>query len=145
MVSESERDEPKAGRRTDGDRQRRQTLNDAANGIERFRVVIYVCTALNADASIPIGKCRQYAQAFGWDVVAEIEERDTLRRPAQREGLTRAIERIEQRQAGAVLTPWPSMVSTSPEEYHEVARLIEKWGGFLHVMDGAKAQAGTRQ
>jgi hypothetical protein len=156
MVSEREHGRETAPqRRTVGDIQRRRSLADAAAGVQldaadansaaprvgKFRVVIYLCGAPNADISGPAQACREYADAFRWEVVAEIEDRHGLGVPEGREGLKRAVELIERREAGAVLTPWRSMISPVPEEYAEVARKIEKWGAFLQVMDSDRVRA----
>ena len=53
--------------------------------------------------------------------------------PQRRDGLGQAVERIKSGEAGAVLTAWRSMISSVPQEYDEIAREIEKAGGFLHV------------
>jgi hypothetical protein len=152
MVSESENgQQAPAPRRSEGDLQRRRGLADAASGagfseapkVGRFRVVIYLRGARNADLSVPRTQCREYAEAFGWDVVAEIEEAEGLNNPAEREGLARAIELVKEKRAGALLTPWRTMISPIAREYDETARSIEKWGGFLQVMDAARAQAGA--
>ena len=152
MVSESENGQQAAApRRTEGDLQRRRGLADAASGVEvseeskvrKFPVVIYLCGARNADLSVPRDQCREYAEAFRWDVVAEIEEAEGLNNPAEREGLKRAIDLVKEKRAFAVLTPWRTMISPIAREYDETARSIEKWGGFLQVMDAADAQAGA--
>jgi hypothetical protein len=106
-----------------------------ASKVSRFRVVIYLCGARNADLGVPRTQCREYAGAFGWDVVAEIEETEGLNNPAERDGLARAIEHVKEERAGAVLTPWRTMISPIAREYDETARSIEKWGGFLQVME----------
>ena len=105
--------------------------------------MLYLCGAANADLSKPRDQCRDYADAFGWEVVAEIEDRDALNSPEGRPGLTEAISRIENREARAVLTPWRSMISPVEEEYHEVSRQIEKRGGFLQVMPSDRARTST--
>ncbi|MFE2043255.1 recombinase family protein [Streptomyces sp. NPDC059477] len=144
-------------RRTAGDRERRRTLADAAAGvtpdeggtstaapkIERFRIVIYMCGAPNADLSRAQDEAHEYADAFGWDIAAEIEDRHGLSHPEGRPGLAQAVERIKNKEAGAVLTPWRSMISPVPEEFDEVARKLESAGGFLHVMDSDRAQASA--
>lgn len=108
--------------------------------VERFRVVIYLCAAPNSDIGKPRRDCTGYARMFGWDVVETVEDRVGLLPPAGREGLTRAVGLVEQKQADAVLTPWRTMISTIPQEYEEVAREVEKAGGFLHVMDTDRAR-----
>ncbi|GAA2619179.1 hypothetical protein GCM10009863_36390 [Streptomyces axinellae] len=116
-------------RRTERGRRRRQALADHAAGhlpgegdvpaqarqTARFRVVIYLCAAPTSDVSEP-----------------------------RREGLGRAVELVEQRRAVAVLTPWRSMISTIPQEYDELARDVEKAGGFLHDMDSDRARPHRR-
>ncbi|MDJ1135607.1 hypothetical protein [Streptomyces iconiensis] len=158
MVSteSGQRQGPVAARHTESGRRRRQALADHAAGhvpgegglpaatkrVERFRVVIYLCAAPNSDISKPRRDCTDYAEAFCWDIVATIEDRVGLLPPEGREGLPRAVELIEQRKADAVLTPWRSMISSVPQEYEEVAREVEKAGGFLHVMDTDRARSG---
>lgn len=153
MVSDKQQGrEPTPPRRTLGDVQRRQRLADAAVGIPlephdwtsqvaRFRVVIYLCGAANADMSVPLQEAKGYAEAFGWDVTAVIEERAGLGHPKDRSGLDEAMERLKQKEAGAVLTPWRSMISPIAEEYAEVARLAEKFGGFLQVVASDRVRA----
>ncbi|MCP9958473.1 MULTISPECIES: recombinase family protein [Streptomyces] len=141
-------------RRTKGDLRRRQALADAAAGIgpgeadvpaeaarvERFRCVIYLCGAPSTDITAPRRECAEYAEAFGWEVTGVIEEHAGLLPPHGRDGLGRAVEHIRSGEAGAVLTAWRSMISSVPQEYDEVAREIEKAGGFLHVKDSVHSE-----
>lgn len=82
---------------------------------------------------------------FGWDVVAVIEDTTGLLPPQGRDGLMRAIERIQVREAGAVLTAWRSMISPVQAEFDEVAAEIEKAGGFLHVKDWSPDGLGSKR
>ncbi|MFC5720321.1 recombinase family protein [Streptomyces gamaensis] len=139
-------------RRTEGELRRRQELADAAAGlppgeadgpaeaatIGRFRCVIYLCGAPNTNIAGPRRECTGYAEAFGWEVTDVIEERAGLLPPQGRDGLRQAVECVKSGEAGAVLTAWRSMISPVPQEYDEVAREIEKAGGFLHVKDSAR-------
>ncbi len=109
--------------------------------VERFRVVIYLCAAPSTDLAKPRKECTDYADAFGWEITEVIEDRVGLLPPDGRQGLTRALSEVEGGRAGAVLTSWRSMISTIPQEYHEVAREVEKLGGFLHVMDSDRKWA----
>ncbi|MFE6742358.1 recombinase family protein [Streptomyces tubercidicus] len=145
---------PNAARRTEGDLRRRQALADAATGIppgdvdvpaeaakiERFRCVIYLCSAPNANTEAPRKECTEYAKAFGWEITGVVEDHAGLLPPDGREGLRQAVDRIKDGEAGAVLTAWRSMISPVPQEYDQVAREIESAGGFLHVMDSAGAE-----
>lgn len=148
---------PTPARRTEGEKKRRQALADHAAGhvpgegpvparaakVDRFRVVIYLCAAANSGIAEPRKECTEYAAAFGWEIANVVEDRVGLLLPEGREGLTRAVELVEKKEAGAVLTPWRSMISTIPQEYDEVARSVEKVGGFLHVMDSDRARRHT--
>ncbi|NLU67754.1 hypothetical protein [Streptomyces sp. HNM0574] len=148
---------PTPARRTAGEKSRRQALADHAAGhvpgegpvpdhaskVDRFRVVLYLCAAANADIAGPREECAEYAAAFGWEIAEVVEDRVGLLSPEGREGLARAVELVEQQEAGAVLTPWRSMISTIPQEYDEVARGVEKAGGFLHVMDSDRIRPHT--
>ncbi|WP_033196067.1 hypothetical protein [Streptomyces xiaopingdaonensis] len=148
---------PTPARRTAGEKKRRQALADHAAGhvpgegpvpdhaskVGRFRVVIYLCAAANSDISGPRKECTEYAAAFGWEIAEVVEDRVGLLPPEGREGLTRAVEMVGKREAGAVLTPWRSMISTIPQEYDEVARNVEKVGGFLHVMGSDRVRPHT--
>lgn len=154
MVGEREQErDAGAGRRTAGQLERRRGLADASVGmlpgessaVGRFQVIIYLCSAPNTDVSGLLEEARAYAEAFRWEVVAEIEDRHGLGHPEDREGLTRVIERIERREAGAVLTPWRSMISPIPEEFAEVSRQIEQWGAFLQVTDSDRARVRAAQ
>ncbi|GHE97362.1 hypothetical protein GCM10018785_72360 [Streptomyces longispororuber] len=141
-----------AARRTQGDARRRQALADAAAGVAperaeapgrpagigRFRCVVYLCGAPRTDLAAPRKECVEYAEAFGWEIVEVVEDRAGLLPPGGRSGLARALARVAARDAGAVLTAWRSMVSPVVQEYDEVAREVEKAGGFLHVMDVAR-------
>ncbi|MFI0261394.1 hypothetical protein ACH4OW_20430 [Streptomyces sp. NPDC017056] len=140
---------PTPARRTTGDLRRRRGIADAAtglassgpevpaddSGVERFRCVIYLCGAPSTDMDGPREECEGYAEMFGWEVVAVVEERQGLLSPTGRPGLLRAVGRIACGEAGALLTPLRTMISPLSREYDEVAREIEKAGGFLHVMD----------
>ncbi|MFH8794931.1 hypothetical protein [Streptomyces sp. NPDC017941] len=143
--------------RTEGELRRRRTLADAAAGvgpgepdvparaarIERFRCVIYLCGAARTNIAAPREECTQYARAFGWEITEVIEEYAGLLPPHGRPGLGRAVERLTSGEAGAVLTAWRAMISPLPQEYDEVARQIEKAGGFLHVMDSVRSAKGA--
>jgi hypothetical protein len=107
----------------------------AEGAVQRFAVVIYLCGAPNVDLSEARRECRDYAGTLTWGVVAEIEDRDAGTPPEERAALREALRRIESREAGALLTMWPSMISTAEREYHEVARQVEAAGGFLHVVE----------
>ncbi|MGW0707070.1 recombinase family protein [Streptomyces sp. NPDC002643] len=157
MVSQRNKNRGAAHRRTPEDITRRQNIADAAAGIPfepaategftsrvtAFRVIIYLCAAPNANISVPRQQCREYAEAFGWEIVATVEDRDGLGHPKQREGLARVLERIERGEAGAVLTPSRSMISPIPQEYAEVARKVEKCGAFLQVAASERMRART--
>lgn len=149
---ESGQSQGRAGsRRTQGELRRRQALADAAAGIapgeggvpvraariERFRCVIYLCGAERTDLATPRKECTEYAEAFGWEVADVIEERAGLLPPRGRAGLSRAVDHVNSRAAGAILTAWRSMISPVAQEYEDVARETEKAGGFLHVMEPA--------
>ncbi|WP_320773182.1 hypothetical protein [Streptomyces sp. CRN 30] len=139
-------------RRTEGDRRRRQALADIAAGItpgeadvwaeaakvERFRCVIYLCGALRTELTGPRTECTGYAEAFGWEITDVIEERAGLLPPRGRDGLDRAVGYITSGTAGAVLTSCRSMISAVAQEYDDMAREIERAGGFLHVRDAAR-------
>lgn len=141
---------PTTARRTEGDRKRRQALADNAAGVDpaadtpkrvdRFRVVMYLCATANASLAAPRRECTEYAAAIGWEVADVIEDRFGLLPPDGRDGLARALDMIEAKEAGAILTSWRSMISTVPQEYDEVARDVEKRGGFLHVMDSDRSR-----
>ncbi|WP_239569914.1 hypothetical protein [Streptomyces sp. G44] len=107
---------------------------------ERFRCVIYVCGAPQADIAGPRQECAEYAEAFGWEIAEVIEERAGLLPPQGRDGLGRAVGRVQRGEAGAVLTACRSMISVVPREYDELASVIEKAGGFLHVAGAPRAR-----
>lgn len=159
MVSlESRQRQGRTGvRRTEGDLRRRQALADTAAcitpgqadvpaeaaKIERFRCVIYLCGAPSTNIAGPREECTEYAEAFGWEITGVVEERVGLLPPQGRDGLGQAVELIKRGEAGAVLTAWRSMISPVSQEYDEVAREIEKAGGFLHVKDSARSEQGA--
>ncbi|WP_244502575.1 hypothetical protein [Streptomyces oceani] len=118
-------------------------MPDSVTNVARFRVVIYLCAAANSDLARPREECTEYAAAFGWEIADVVEDRVGLLPPEGRDGLTRAVGLIEKEEAGAVLTPWRSMISTIPQEYDEVARSVEKMGGFLHVTGSDWARRHT--
>ncbi|MFI9204052.1 hypothetical protein [Streptomyces sp. NPDC053048] len=129
---------PPAARRTEGDRQRRRTLADAATGltpkIERFRCVIYLSGVQGADAEEQHQGCQETAQVFGWDVAAVIvEDEPHAAPPHKREGLTSALGHLRRGEAGAILTAWRSMISPSVDEYKRTVREIEETGGFVYA------------
>lgn len=145
-------------RRTDDDLRRRLALADVAAGISpggadvaaepvkiaRFRCVIYLSGAPAADLGAPREECTGYAGAFGWDIADVIEEHAGLLPPDGRDGLRRAVERVQLGEVGAVLTAWRSMISPVPQEYDAIAREIEKAGGFLHVPNSVHQQESQR-
>ncbi|WP_234345967.1 hypothetical protein [Streptomyces sp. NRRL F-5755] len=111
-------------------------------GIARFRCVIYLCGAPDTDLGTARKECTEYAGDFGWEITGVIEEHVGLLPPDGRDGLGRAIERVQLGEAGAVLTAWRSMISPVPQEYDAIAREIEKAGGFLHVRDSGRKREG---
>ncbi|MCW7987176.1 hypothetical protein XF35_18345 [Streptomyces platensis subsp. clarensis] len=157
-VKSGQRQGPATARRTESDLIRRRALVDAAAAIspgafdvpaestkiERFRCVIYLCGAHNANIGAPRKECTDYAEAFGWEITDVIEDHAGLLPPDGREGLKQAVDRIKSGEACAVLTAWRSMISPVPQEYDQVAREIETAGGFLHVKDSATGKGGTR-
>jgi hypothetical protein len=154
-----QRQGPTTVRRTEGDLRRRQALADAAAGIspgeadvpaeaakiERFRCVIYLCGAPNANIGVPRKECTEYAEAFGWEITGLIEDHTGLLPPEGRDGLRQAVDRIKRGEAGAVLTAWRSMISPVPQEYDQVTREIENAGGFLHVMGSVRSENGVER
>ncbi|ANW19373.1 recombinase family protein [Streptomyces clavuligerus] len=147
---------PSSTVRTDSDRRRRRNLADAAAGrpsagydgptrpatrTERFRVVVYLCGAPGADLTAPRRACTEYTDSLGWTVTEVIEDRDGLGPPDVRTGLSQALAHVREHRAGAVLTPWRSMISPLPQEYNEVARRVESSGGFLQVVDDGRTGA----
>jgi len=134
MVNDDKNSAPPG--RSPQQRERRRNLVDAASGVERFRVLIYLCTTPNTDSTALRAECEDYAATFGWTVTGVVEDRSGLLPPKGRDGLTSAIERIRAREAGAILTPYRSMISPRYDEYHAVSAVIEKAGGFLTAMTG---------
>ncbi|MFD8545110.1 hypothetical protein [Streptomyces sp. NPDC059649] len=146
-------------RRTEGDVRRRQALADAASGmspgaidlptkaakIERFRCVIYLCSVPHANIAELREECTEYAEAFCWEITAVIEDREGSLAPEGRDGLRQAIDLIKSGQAGAVVTAWRSMISPAAQEYDQVAREVEKAGGFLHAMAPTCGEDGNRR
>ncbi|WP_051823842.1 recombinase family protein [Streptomyces sp. NRRL S-1448] len=146
-------------RRTEGDVRRRQALADAASGmspgaialpakaakIERFRCVIYLCGAPGDNLAELREECTEYAEAFCWGITAVIEDREGPSAPEGRDGLRQAIDLIKSGQAGAVVTAWRSMISPTVQEYDQVAREVERAGGFLHVMALTCGEDGNRR
>jgi hypothetical protein len=149
-----QRRRPSAARRSEDDLRRRQALLDAATGIsphevdvlgehrkiKRFRCVIYLCAARSADITELRSDCVEYAEAFCWEITDVIEDHAVALPPEQRDGLKRALDRIQHGEAGAVLTAFRSMISQLPQEYDRVAREIERAGGFLHVKGSARGE-----
>ncbi|AEW95610.1 MULTISPECIES: recombinase family protein [Streptomycetaceae] len=139
--------------RSEGDLRRRRALADAAAGIttgeadvptkaakvERFRCVIYLCGEPPTDTAARRKECTGYAEAFGWEIADVIEEHAGLLPPHARTGLAQAVEQVRSGHAKALLTARRSMISTTPQQYAEVAREVENAGGFLHVMDSGPA------
>lgn len=102
---------------------------------ECLRVVVYLCTAPNARTAPLRTACVDAASAYAWEVVAIIEDREGLLPPQGRPGLDEVMKRITNGEVGAVVTAWRSMISPLVGEYDEIARQIEKAGGFLYVLD----------
>ncbi|MFE4174526.1 hypothetical protein ACFRR7_21150 [Streptomyces sp. NPDC056909] len=138
--------------RSGGDRKRRRNLVDASAGVSsgkadapakvgRFLCVIYLCGAPNADLAGLRHECVEYVGALGWEIAGEFEDREGMLPPVGRAGLTNAVERVKSSDARAVVTPRRSMISLMPQEYDEVASVIEGAGGFLHTMDVDRARA----
>ncbi|GAA0363883.1 hypothetical protein [Streptomyces blastmyceticus] len=131
--------EPPAARRSEGDRQRRRRLADAASGlvqkIERFRCVIYLSGIHGADTDQHRQECQETAEILGWDVVAVVVEKGSQHSapPREREGMESALSRLRCGEAGAILTAWRSMISPSVDEYRETVREIEETGGFVYA------------
>ncbi|MFD4996681.1 hypothetical protein [Streptomyces buecherae] len=103
-------------------------------------MIVYLCSAPNAEISHLRTACIDAASAYGWGVSAYIEDRMGLLPPEGRTGLAQALRGIENGEAGAIVTPWRSMISPLPEEYDEIAHQIEKAGGFLYVLDSDRSR-----
>ncbi|MER6052730.1 recombinase family protein [Streptomyces sp. NPDC001793] len=156
-IERGQRQGPATTRRTEDDLRRRQALANAAAGIppgevgvptkapriNRFRCVIYLCSAPGANIAALRTDCTEYADAFCWEITDVIEDDAEALPPGDRSGLRRAVERISSGEAGAVVTAWRSMISPVAQEYDQVARDIEQAGGFLHVMGSAPGEPGT--
>ncbi|MGW3411813.1 recombinase family protein [Streptomyces sp. NPDC000888] len=107
-------------------------------GDERFKVVIYACVAGNAKPEHAISECREYAETFGWEVTQEICDNTGLLPPQGRDGLATALDLVQAKAVGAVLTAYRSMISPRHDEFDEVAAEVEKRGGFLCVQEAAR-------
>ncbi|WPB93638.1 hypothetical protein [Streptomyces malaysiensis] len=110
-------------------------MTDATVGVERFKVIVYVCTAANADLSLSRQECIEHAEMYGWDVVATIVDNTGLSAPQGRMGLSEAVERIKANEAGAILIAYRSMISPRQDEYDQIVAEVEEVGGFLAVRD----------
>ncbi|MFF1679653.1 hypothetical protein ACFVYG_26925 [Streptomyces sp. NPDC058256] len=97
-------------------------------GDERFKVVIYACVAGNANPEHAISECREYAETFGWEVTQEICDNTGLLPPQGRDGLAMALDLVQAKAVGAVLTAYRSMISPRHDEFDEVAAEVEKRG-----------------
>ncbi|GAA2351402.1 hypothetical protein SVIO_037190 [Streptomyces violaceusniger] len=117
-------------------------MTDATVGVERFKVIVYVCTAANADPSSPRQECVEHAEMYGWDVVATIMDNTGLSAPQERTGLSEAIERVRAKEAGAILTAYRSMISPRQDEYDQAVAEVEAAGGFLAVRDRERQVPG---
>ncbi|SRR2546423_7656416 len=97
--------------------------------------------------------CEGYAFRFCWDVVETIRDiggsNEFYERWARvgafdRTGLDQVLALIHQKRAAIVLVPDARMVGATTHVYHAVCERVEKYGGFVQVVnDGANASADT--
>ncbi|MBV6701260.1 hypothetical protein KV557_29820 [Kitasatospora aureofaciens] len=101
--------------------------------IERLQVVIYLSKTTSAFPELEMRSCEEYALTFGWDVSLTVVDDDMETPPDRRPKLQVALQRLKDKQAGAILVPSRATISPIDGEYDEFARQVEKAGGFLQV------------
>ncbi|MFJ9609013.1 hypothetical protein ACIRS1_22005 [Kitasatospora sp. NPDC101176] len=105
----------------------------AREGIERFRVVIYLAKSTAAFPELEMRSCEDHALAFGWEVSLTFVDDETDRCPEQRPLLLAALQTVRDDSAGAILVPSRAAVSPIDGEYDDFSALVEKAGGFVQV------------
>ncbi len=100
---------------------------------DRFGCIVYLAGTGAKVTSRLREETQAYVEAIGWRVVVAVEEAETSLPPGKRKGLKRALDMIEAGEAGAIVTPWRSMISPDADEYHELNRTLYAAGGFVYA------------
>ncbi|MEU4116512.1 hypothetical protein AB0F71_18715 [Kitasatospora sp. NPDC028055] len=95
--------------------------------------VIYLCTAKDEPVVTRKAMCERVARDTGHDLAGVIHDDDGATDPAQRRGLTYAIQMLRDGQADTIIVPTGEMLSVLPAEKARVSRSVAKAGGKLLV------------
>ncbi|MEU9079636.1 hypothetical protein [Kitasatospora sp. NPDC048538] len=102
--------------------------------MDRLQVVMYLA---KTDAGFPereLRVCERYAAAFDWGVsLIVVDDEVDVRGPEHRPMLRAALQRLLDREAGAILVPTKATISPIDGEFNEFAERVEKASGFIQV------------
>jgi hypothetical protein len=106
--------------------------------ITRVQTVIYARGSDPAEQDDAIAVCELWAAIHDWHVIAVVRETGDGELPFDRSGIRTVLEHLDARRGTVALAASRSQVADDPVTFHEVCRLAERTGGFLHVLGEPK-------
>ncbi|MEU9047083.1 MULTISPECIES: hypothetical protein [unclassified Kitasatospora] len=99
-----------------------------------FRVVMYLARSGSGFPEHELSVCEAYAGAFNWGIDLIVVDDEVNRKgPEHRPMLRAALQRVLDRQAGAILVPHKAAISPIEGEFDDFSKRVEKASGFIQV------------
>ncbi|MER7771793.1 hypothetical protein [Kitasatospora sp. NPDC096140] len=99
-----------------------------------FQVVLYLTKANSSFPERELRACEDYAKAFNWGIdLIVVDDEAATKGPDHRPMLRAALQRVLDRQAGAILVPSKSAISPIEGEFADFSKRVEKASGFIQV------------
>jgi hypothetical protein len=108
------------------------------HSITRVRAVIYARGVDPAELDNAIAVCETWAVAHDWHIAEIVRETCDSELPLGRSGIRTVLGHLDARRGTVALAASRSQVTDDPVAFHEVCRLAERTGGFLHVLGEPK-------
>ncbi|MEV7770040.1 hypothetical protein [Kitasatospora sp. NPDC086791] len=104
------------------------------NPVPAFRAVLYLAKNDSGFPERELSACEAYAKAFDWGIDLIVVDDETSRKgPECRPMLRAALQRVLDRQAGAILVPSRAAISPIEGEFNDFSKRVEKASGFIQV------------
>ncbi|WP_051830476.1 MULTISPECIES: hypothetical protein [Streptomyces] len=99
-----------------------------------LQVVMYLARTNSHFPDRELTMCEAYANAFNWGIDLIVMDDEAPRRaPEHRPMLRAALQRLLDKQAGAILVPSRATISPIEGEFNDFAKQVEKASGFIQV------------
>ncbi|MFE4516936.1 hypothetical protein ACFRMQ_22390 [Kitasatospora sp. NPDC056783] len=102
--------------------------------VDRLQVVMYLAKTHSHFPERELRTCEAYAKAFDWGIdLIVVDDETTRAEPERRPMLRAALQRLQDRQAGAILVPSKATISPIDGEFNDFAKRVEKASAFIQV------------